>query len=376
MSCSSTALVICEPDGSDATAAADGVEVHALTPTPRSGRLTDGARAIAALGRAHGVLARRYLHRRALAQLDEVLARVSPDVLVVGSLDLIAAAEIGRRRGCIVVVDSDDVQSMRTASIARSLPRSALAGRAYHWLLTANYRAIERRRLVAADQVWVSSATEAQELDRLIHHPVVVVVPNVLDLDRYRVVAEPAGEPVIGFLGNYGYQPNEQAAFDLIAMQRRLRARGCASRLKLIGIGPTAGMRAAAQGEPSIEITGEVPDVATALAGITVLAAPLRAGGGTKIKILESMACGRCVITTASGAEGLAAHAGEHLVVADGEHFDAAVTDLLTDADRRARIASAGRAFVAERFSLTSLRRTLGVELGHLVARRAPVARV
>ena len=71
---------------------------------------------------------------------------------------------------------------------------------------------------------------------------------------------------------------------------------------------------------------------------------PLRAGSGTRVKILEAWAASRPVVSTTLGAEGLQATDGEHLILADGpEEFAAAVTRLLESEELRKRLGRAGR---------------------------------
>jgi glycosyltransferase involved in cell wall biosynthesis len=47
------------------------------------------------------------------------------------------------------------------------------------------------------------------------------------------------------------------------------------------------------------------PDLSNFYEQLAVLVVPLRYGGGTRLKILEAMAYGRPVVTTALGAEGI-----------------------------------------------------------------------
>jgi glycosyltransferase involved in cell wall biosynthesis len=65
------------------------------------------------------------------------------------------------------------------------------------------------------------------------------------------------------------------------------------------------------------------------LEGANVLAVPLEAGGGTRLKILEAFAAGLPVVSTPIGAEGIAAEHGEHLVIAPRTEFGAAIAGLL-----------------------------------------------
>ena len=61
---------------------------------------------------------------------------------------------------------------------------------------------------------------------------------------------------------------------------------------------------------------------------------PLRAGGGTRLKILEAMVLGRPVVSTTIGSEGLDVRDGEHLFIADSpEDFAAETFQLVVDKD-------------------------------------------
>jgi glycosyltransferase involved in cell wall biosynthesis len=68
-----------------------------------------------------------------------------------------------------------------------------------------------------------------------------------------------------------------------------------------------------------------VPDVVPFLAAATVMAVPLRQGGGTRLKILEGFAANVPVVSTRKGAEGLEVEDGTHLLFAEtaGEFVDA-----------------------------------------------------
>jgi hypothetical protein len=98
-----------------------------------------------------------------------------------------------------------------------------------------------------------------------------------------------------------------------------------------------------------------------------VAVVPLRAGGGTRIKILEAFAHGCPVVSTPTGARGLAVTDDEHLVITagddDAEAFAAAVVELAGDDRRRARLAGAARAFVVAHHDF----RQVGARLAALV---------
>src|SRR4029453_10200388 len=105
-----------------------------------------------------------------------------------------------------------------------------------------------------------------------------------------------------------------------------------------------------------VERTGFVDDLRPLLAGATLALAPIFAGGGTRVKILEAMAAGTPVVATSKGAEGIRARTGEHLLIPDdATTFAAQVVALLADPALRARLALASRELVAEHYDWSAI---------------------
>jgi glycosyltransferase involved in cell wall biosynthesis len=97
---------------------------------------------------------------------------------------------------------------------------------------------------------------------------------------------------------------------------------------------------------------------------------PLRIGGGTRLKIFEAMSMGKAVVSTRVGAEGLPVADGEHLLLADEpKAFASAVIDLLRDGERRARLETAARALVLERYDWSAVAGSLEDALAAIAAR-------
>jgi glycosyltransferase involved in cell wall biosynthesis len=82
-----------------------------------------------------------------------------------------------------------------------------------------------------------------------------------------------------------------------------------------------------------------------------VAAVPLRAGGGTRIKLLEAFAHGCPVVSTPTGARGLALRSGRQLMITkdddDVSGFAEAVIGLARDERRREALAATARSYVA-----------------------------
>jgi glycosyltransferase involved in cell wall biosynthesis len=120
------------------------------------------------------------------------------------------------------------------------------------------------------------------------------------------------------FVGTLGYYPNEDAVvFFCREVLPKLRAAADASfLLRIAGSGLPEGLRALAR-LPEVRLSGYAPDIARLYADADAVVVPLRAGGGTRIKVLEAFAYQRPVVSTSMGIEGIDAVAGEHYLLGD-----------------------------------------------------------
>jgi glycosyltransferase involved in cell wall biosynthesis len=90
---------------------------------------------------------------------------------------------------------------------------------------------------------------------------------------------------------------------------------------------------------PGVTVTGWVESVRPYLAGAGVYVMPFRVGSGTRLKLIEAMASGLAIVSTAVGAEGFPVQSGREIVLADGaEEMGTAVLHLLNHPEERARI--------------------------------------
>jgi len=100
-----------------------------------------------------------------------------------------------------------------------------------------------------------------------------------------------------------------------------------------------------------IHVTGLVEDVQPYYEKSTVCVIPLRAGGGTRLKILESMSLGRAVVSTSIGCEGISITDGENILLADdAQSFASQTIALLQDKQKRESIAQIARQFVIDHY--------------------------
>lgn len=169
-------------------------------------------------------------------------------------------------------------------------------------------------------------------------------VPNGVASDEL-LPAKGSGEPdTVLFTGTLSHPPNaEGIRWFADEVWGRVRAQRPEARLLVVGRDPPAAVRRL-DAVPGVEVVGPVPDMTPYFERATAVVAPLRSGGGTRLKILEALASARALVSTEVGCEGLELTDGEDLLVADTpEDFAAATVRLLDDPDLRSRLAASGR---------------------------------
>ena len=134
------------------------------------------------------------------------------------------------------------------------------------------------------------------------------------------------------FIGKMDYRPNIDAVLWFGRhVFPQIRQQQPDARFQIIGLNPHARLDEL-RSVPGIEITGGVEDVRPFIAAATLYVIPLRVGGGTRFKALEAMACGKPIVSTSLGVEGIGVEDGQHLLIADTpQDFANAVLLLLAD---------------------------------------------
>lgn len=322
-----------------------GVDVLGMSLVPRT-LWGEALRAGAAAVRGEPfILYRRHYRRNRRRALQAALRDERPDVVY---LDHLSSLVLGpRRMGVPYVLDQNSVCSLLVRRAAAEAPRGIRAYVRYQARLLAR---MERRAARGVDLVLGVSEDEARYFAACGART--CLVPNGVDCAAYDdlpIAARP-GPPLLLFVGDMSWAPNVAAAARLArVVLPAVRVRHGAARLRIVGREPTPAVRALAM-LPHVEVTGRVPDVRPHLAAAHVLAVPLAAGGGTRLKILEAFAAGLPVVSSAVGCEGLAVTPGLHLAVASDARFVPAVLDVLEQGGDAARRAEQGRTLVRSRY--------------------------
>lgn len=257
--------------------------------------------------------------------------------------------ERARRRGIKTVIDLDDYESAKQWRMLQRLPLGSFR-QIKEWVEYRRIFAYERRVVPRFSLALVCSEQDQRILLRR-GIANAVSVPNTLPLEGYPSAPRPEQYDLV-FTGMMGYVANVDAmtwfcrtAWPLILRRRPQTGLWIVGRNpdpRVVELGRLAG----------VTVTGAVQDVQAYLAGARVVVVPLRMGGGTRIKILEAMACHRPVVTTRLGCEGLNLGHGRQGLIADNpKDLATACLTLLEDGSLRRRMGQAGRALVERDYS-------------------------
>jgi glycosyltransferase involved in cell wall biosynthesis len=263
----------------------------------------------------------------------------------------------------LCVLDADECESRTHRSLAALHALRGERGAADVELAEAEkYESVEGARLALFDRVLVASSVDAEALEAHVGHASLRVIRNSIracgDAVEESSPSRREDAFTLLFVGTLDYLPNlDGCEWFCREVLPKIRDRaGNGLRVVIVGRGPGRLTRAIG-GLPDVEVHGDVPDVVPFYRAADVAIVPLRAGGGTRIKILEAFAHRVPVVATAIGAEGLDMEDGVHALIADDSAaFADACVRLAKSAALRAALADRARRWVCERHATDAVR--------------------
>jgi glycosyltransferase involved in cell wall biosynthesis len=216
-----------------------------------------------------------------------------------------------------------------------------------------------------------ASEVDAALLQELAPSARFATIPNGVDTEFFTPSGNDAGAGCV-FVGGTTWFPNrdglEWFAAEILPEMRRA---GITAPVEWVGR-VTDAERTEFAPLSGFSFTGYVDDIRPHVRAAACFIAPLRVGGGTRLKILDAWAMGMPVVATSIACEGLDAVPGENILVADDvAGFVAAVSRVLADPALGARLGAAARTTVERTYSWNVLGAKLRRLYHDVIARRA-----
>jgi polysaccharide biosynthesis protein PslH len=306
------------------------------------------------------------------AQVGEIVRRIAQD----GMFDLIWAnfafmayavpPEVARATP--VVLDEHESEGLLWRQYLRhgSLPKRVFA--AINLIKLPSFQ----RRVMSKTAAMLSNSEREASFTRRYAPPNVTVlaVPNGVDAEAFAPAPESEKRNVILICGGLAVYRNREAAiwfanrvFPIV--RRELPD----AEFWIVGSNANHEIWELAK-LPGVHVTGTVEDVRPYYAKAKVAIAPYRYGEGTKIKVVEAMACGVPMVSTPTGCQGLDVVDGQHILIADSEtDFARQVAALLHNPARSQTLAAAARKLATEKYSWEKIFSDLAPRLDELANR-------
>jgi len=288
--------------------------------------------------------------RRAMRRLvDRLAAESSFDVVHADQLNMAQYAL--RVRGVPRLLDAHNALWLLYKRLAETLGYGPKK-----WLLERDWRLLKRyegEMVRGFDAVLaVTENDKTALLEAAGEEREITVIPIAVDTDEVQPAPRQPEANHILHIGTMYWPPNIdgvwwflQEVYPLIRRQRPDVV------LDIVGSRPPQSLQALSDDEVGVNVTGYVADPTPYLGQAGVFVVPLRAGGGMRVKILNALAQGLPVVSTALGAEGIAVTPGKDILVADEPaEFATTVLRILNDADWAEQLSFNGRRLVESKY--------------------------
>ncbi len=262
-------------------------------------------------------------------RLIRLLSREKFDVVILESLFMTPyIATIRRYTKARVILRSHNLEHVIQERIAHG--ETNPFKKPYRRFLAKQLKQYEVAVLQRVDGVAAITPGDAEHLMSYGGRTPVVTIPFGVDCASY-TSSGPTGTPVFFHLGSMDWLPNEEGIRWLVSKVWPLVTR----------THPTAQLHLAGNKMsqdlidlkmPGLSVMGRVESAEDYMAGRHVMVVPLFSAGGMRVKIIEGMAMGKCVISTTMGAEGIACTSGHDILLADtpeamAHHIGAIIDD-------------------------------------------------
>jgi glycosyltransferase involved in cell wall biosynthesis len=294
-------------------------------------------------------------------ELRQEIRAHKPSLIIISRIDLSAYLGVIKEEfNGQVILDLDESVFSTGQSILGILKHvgQALVFRAF----SESVKKVERVTIGEVDQVWVSSEVESSRLmssypELRQKSPRISVIPNCVDTEKYKVNSGvQRSQNTIIYPASFAYEPSLDAAKFLI--EELMPILPTSVKLKFVGSHLPNWIRN--QGASNISSEGPVSDIVPHLQSATALVVPLRAGGGTRLKVVEALASGLPVISTEFGVEGLGLVPGLDYLKADSaSDFRDRCLELFSNPDLSENLSKRGKETAKLYFSTISLEQEL-----------------
>jgi len=262
----------------------------------------------------------RFVSEEVAAKLNEILRTETIDVVQMEGTFVAWYAREWRaggqqQRGPAVVLRAHNLEYTIWEQLARNTGNPLKKW--YLFKLAKRLKQFENWMLCRFDAIAAITETDQQRLGALGAHPPIHFIPAGVDMSRFQVDASIRPKPhTLFMIGSFDWLPNQEG-LDWFLTEVWPKAHELYPALELHLAGKQMPARFQELRLPGVTVHGFVESAAAFMQQYDVMLVPLLSGGGMRIKIIEGMALGKCILSTALGAEGIHATDGLDILLRD-----------------------------------------------------------
>lgn len=286
--------------------------------------------------------------------LIKILQEQKPDIIHIEGIYLVIYADIIRKHSTApLILRSHNIEHeiwKRTAENEKNILKKW-----YLKNLSAKIKNFELEKMHLFDAIIAITDRDAAFYKTYQYKGKLKTISAGVDLELYQPKQLKSNKPSISFLGSMEWMPNIQGVeWYLEKVWPTLRKSFPELTLHIAGKNMSSELKNRII--DGVTFHGTIPDAAEFLTHHTFMIVPLLSGGGMRLKIVEAMALGRCIISTSIGAEGIEATDNIDIVIANNaEEFITKTTTLLNGNINTDTLGDNGKRLVQEKYSWEKL---------------------
>jgi len=203
-----------------------------------------------------------------------------------------------------------------------------------------------------AKKVVAMSESDRNEMKKLVSGLAIDIVPNGIDINYFSGKEKSYGEEKrVLYVGNFTWLQNTEAV-KILVQKVWPTIKKEVSNVKLWIVGTHMSQEIKNLKANDVEVSEGLEDIRDAYKEASVLVAPIKGPGGTRLKILEAMASALPVVTTSVGAEGLGVTAGKEALIEDNlSDLAKSAIRVLKNKDLAGSLGAFGKRFVEANYT-------------------------
>lgn len=258
----------------------------------------------------------RFLSNEFEALLAKLCDEKQPDVVVFESIFVAPYLDVVRQHTKAICILREHNIEYRIWETLAALERNP-AKRWYLNLLAGRLKDFELKVLNEFDGISAITSTEKDQLRKAGIHVPMDVFPFGIHTEQLKPDHKQMEVPSVFHLGSMDWMPNQEAMKWFIdQVWSKVHEQMPELRFYLAGRNIPSWFFNYHQ-DQQVLVVGEVEDAIAFMHSKAIMIVPLFSGSGIRVKILEGMALGKCIISTTLGAQGIDATDGEHILIAD-----------------------------------------------------------